>query len=68
MMVKNSRLIFWPEVPRRDKSRCPATILAVSRIDNVIGRIIRLMNSIRTMKGIKIVGVLEGVRWVNIWL
>lgn len=42
--------------------------MAVSRIERVIGRIIRLINSINTINGIKIVGVLEGVRWVNIWL
>lgn len=27
-----------------------------------------LVNSIKTINGIKIVGVFEGVRWVNIWL
>lgn len=42
--------------------------MAVNRIDRVIGRIISLINSIITINGIKIVGVFEGVRWVNIWL
>lgn len=60
-------LIFCPEEPNKDKRRWPATIFAVSRIDSVIGRIINLINSINTINGIKIVGVFEGVRWVNIW-
>lgn len=29
---------------------------------------ISLINSINTINGIKIVGVFEGVRWVNMWL
>lgn len=33
-----------------------------------MGRIIKLINSINTIKGIKIVGVFEGVRWMNMWL
>lgn len=60
--------IFCPEDPNKDKRRWPATIFAVKRIDRVIGRIINLINSIKTINGIKIVGVFEGVRWVNIWL
>lgn len=43
-------------------------MLAVNRIESVIGRIINLINSISTINGIRIVGVFEGVRWVNIWL
>lgn len=43
-------------------------MLAVNRIDKVIGRMISLINSINTINGIKIVGVFEGVRWVNMWL
>ena len=54
--------------PKRDNNKWPAIILAERRIDKVIGRIIRLMNSIITIKGIRIVGVFEGVRWENIWL
>lgn len=37
-------------------------------MDRVIGRMTNLINSIRTINGIKIVGVFEGVRWVNMWL
>lgn len=61
-------MIFCPEDPNNDKRRCPATMLAVSRIERVMGRIINLINSIITINGIKIVGVFEGVRWVNMWL
>lgn len=43
-----------PEDPKRESSRCPAIILAVSRIERVIGRIINLINSIITINGIKI--------------
>jgi hypothetical protein len=35
-------------------NRCPATILAASRTESVKGRIILLVNSIKTIKGIKI--------------
>lgn len=67
--IKNIDLVkLFPDDPKSDKRRCPATILAVKRIDRVIGRIIKLMNSIIVIKGIKIKGVLEGVRWVNISL
>lgn len=61
-------LIFCPEDPNKDKRRWPATILAVNRIESVIGRMIKLINSIKTINGIKIDGVFEGVRCVNIWL
>lgn len=61
-------MIFCPEDPNKDKRRWPATMLAVNRIESVIGRIINLINSIKTINGIRIVGVFEGVRWVNIWL
>lgn len=61
-------MILCPEDPNKDRRRWPATIFAVNRIDRVIGRIINLINSINTINGIKIVGVFEGVRWVNIWL
>lgn len=66
--IKRIKLIFCPEDPSKDKRRCPATIFAVSRIESVIGRMINLINSIKTIKGIKIVGVFDGVKWVNIWL
>lgn len=40
--------------------RCPATMLADSRTDRVIGRIRFLTSSIRTMKFISMVGVPKG--------
>lgn len=46
--------------------RWPAIILAVNRTAKVPGRIILLIVSIKTIKGIKIVGVPWGIRWINI--
>lgn len=66
--VRRIILIFCPDDPNNDSRRWPATMLAVSRIERVIGRIINLINSIITINGIKIVGVFEGVRWVNMCL
>lgn len=50
-------LINRPDDPSKVKSKCPAIMFAVSRIDRVIGRIISLIDSINTIKGIKINGV-----------
>ena len=50
------------KLAKRLISRWPATILAVSRIARVIGRIMFLMNSIRTIKFIRGSGVPVGVR------
>ena len=47
-------------------SKCPATMLAASRTDRVKGRIKFLINSINTMKGIKIKGVPSGTKCANI--
>ena len=61
----------FPVFPNRVKRRCPAIILAASRTAKVPGRIIFLIVSIQTMKGIKIAGVPWGTRWANIccvWL
>ena len=46
-------------------SKCPATILAANRTDNVIGRIKFLTNSIKIIKGIKAPGVPEGTKWIK---
>lgn len=46
-------------------SKWPATILAVSRTHKVIGRIIVLVSSIRTMKFIKKDGVPWGTKWIR---
>lgn len=74
--VINRRLIIikdkeFPEFPRRVKSRCPAIMLAVSRIAKVPGRIKLLIDSIQTIKGINTLGVPWGIKWANIcwvWL
>lgn len=47
-------------------SKCPATILADSRTESVIGRIKFLTNSIRTIKFINWRGVPEGTMWAII--
>lgn len=54
-----------PEDPKSVRSRCPAIILAVRRIDRVSGRINSLIDSIITINGIRANGVPEGVRWVR---
>jgi len=54
-----------PWEPKRVNSKCPATILAASRIDKVIGRIIFLTVSITTITGIKNEGVPKGTKWAN---
>lgn len=53
--------------PKRVISKCPATILAIKRTDRVKGRITFLTLSIKTMKGIRRVGVLCGTIWANMW-
>lgn len=55
--------MIWPDDPSNDSSKCPAIILAVRRIAKVKGRIIRLIDSIITIKGIRMKGVPWGVRW-----
>lgn len=60
--------IFILNDPINERIRCPAIIFAVNRIERVIGRIINLINSIITIKGINIYGVFNGVKWVNIEL
>jgi len=47
-------------------SKWPATMFADSRIDRVIGRMMFLVNSIRTMKFIRAIGVPVGTVWANI--
>lgn len=59
-------VIDGPVFPNKVKSRCPAIILADNRIARVPGRIIFLIDSIQTIKGIKIGGVPWGTKWANI--
>ena len=51
--------------PSKVNSKCPAIILAESRTAKVPGRIMLLIVSINTIKGIKTGGVPCGTRWVN---
>lgn len=54
---KTGFLMVIKEFPSRVKRRCPAIIFAVSRTHNVIGRIIFLVSSIKTINIIKAPGV-----------
>lgn len=56
-------LIRFPEDPNKERSKWPAIILAVRRMAKVKGRIISLIDSMITIKGIKIIGVPWGVKW-----
>ena len=51
-----------PLFPNRVKRRCPAIIFAVNRIAKVPGRMIFLIVSIHTIKGIKTAGVPNGTK------
>lgn len=57
-----------PVFPSKVINKCPAIILADSRIAKVPGRIMFLIVSIRTIKGIRTGGVPWGTRWANIWV
>lgn len=56
-----------PVFPNSVSRRWPAIILAVNRTAKVPGRIILLIVSIHTIKGINTLGVPWGTKWVNIW-
>jgi len=64
-MSINELLIDSPVDPNKHRRRCPAIILAVKRIAKVKGRIINLIDSIKTIKGMRIVGVPCGVKWAK---
>lgn len=53
---------------RRWISKCPLIILADNRTDKVIGRIKFLIDSIITIKKVKIIGDPRGTKWVIILL
>lgn len=53
-----------PEVTKA-VNKWPATIIAASWTDKVIGRIIFLTISINTTKGINTIGVPKGIRWAR---
>ena len=54
--------------PRRVINRWPAIMLADNRIANVPGRIIFLIVSMQTIKGIRMGGVPWGTKCANIWI
>lgn len=57
--------MIWPVEPRRQSNKWPAIILADKRIAKVIGRIMFLIVSIKTINIIKAVGVLRGTKWAK---
>lgn len=61
-------LFLKEKFPNNLINKCPATIFADNRTDNVIGRINLLMISIITINGINIIGVPKGTKWDNICL
>jgi len=54
--------------PNSDINKCPAIMFAVSRTHRVIGRMILLVISIKTMKFIKAIGVPCGSKCVSMCL
>jgi hypothetical protein len=67
--VIDSLAVTW--FPNSVIRRWPAIILAVSRTAKVNGRMIFLIDSIKTINGIKAGGVLCGTKWANMcfeWL
>jgi len=58
-------LAAGPWDPKSVNNKCPATILAASRIESVPGRITFLTVSITTITGIKATGVPLGTKWAN---
>lgn len=63
--IKEVEDVSCPDLPNRERSKCPAIMFAESRMARVNGRIISLMDSIITINGIKIKGVPWGVRWAK---
>lgn len=58
--------MFCMAFPSSESIKCPAIILAVSRTDRVIGRMMFLIISMITMKGSNGAGVPDGTMWANI--
>lgn len=55
-----------PVLPNKVNNKWPAIMFAESRIAKVPGRIIFLIVSIITIKGIRMEGVPWGIKWINI--
>ena len=72
--IKEISTMFLAEavwLPNKVISKCPATILAIKRTARVRGRIMFLIDSIKTINGMRILGVLWGTKCANmcfIWL
>lgn len=64
-MKLDARAVWFPN---KVISKWPATILAIRRTAKVRGRIMFLIVSIITIKGIRAEGVLCGTKWANIYL
>lgn len=62
----NMKVKFGPVFPSSVIKRCPAIILADSRTANVPGRIIFLIVSMHTIKGMSAGGVPWGTKCANI--
>lgn len=52
--------------PSRDMIKCPAIMLAISRMAREPGRTIFLIVSMHAINGVRMVGVPSGIRWANI--
>lgn len=59
-------MIIGPVFPNKVNNKWPAIIFAANRTARVNGRIIFLIVSMHTIKGIRIGGVPWGTRWANI--
>jgi len=64
----NRRDMEDPVFPNKVKIKWPAIMLADKRTAKVPGRIIFLIVSIQIIKGIRMEGVPEGTKCVNMWL
>lgn len=67
-MNKVIRFALSPWLPKRVSKRCPAIIFAANRTDKVIGRIMFLISSIKTINGINAGGVPKGTKWAKAWI
>ena len=63
--IRIRRIKNIPDEAKRVSNKCPAIIFAVKRIARVKRRIINLIDSIITINGNNIKGVLRGVKWAN---
>jgi len=53
------------EILNKPRTICPAKMLAISRNDNVIGRIKTLINSINTKNGVNTIGLPDGSNFLQ---